>query len=154
MIPGVLVLSLLALPAPLQLALESEPGWFDPRPPRSALEAEARRFAQAWSNGDVQTLAGAFHPKGIRLNLPDEAHMRIQPRQAQAAIRSFLQRHPGGDARVTRVSLAGGDPHKGFAEIRWRARAQGIGEPVLFTIFVAFSLESGGWRVTEIRVFL
>jgi hypothetical protein len=95
-----------------------------------------------------------MNPSGIRLHLPGEEHMLIQPRQAQAALRSFLERYPGGEARVTRVSLAGGDPRKGFAEVRWRTRAQGIGEPVMFTLFVAFSLESEAWRVTEIRILL
>jgi len=78
--------------------------------------------------------------------------MTIQPRQAQAALRAFVGRYPGGDARVALVSPAGGDPRKGFAEIRWRSRAQGVGEPVTFTLFVAFSLEGQAWQVTEIRV--
>jgi hypothetical protein len=136
MIPGLLALVLLACPGP---------SW-------QALEGEAQRFAQAWAAGDVQALSRVFNPSGIRLHLPGEEHMTIQPRQAQAALRAFVGRYPGGDARVTRVSPAGGDPRKGFAEIRWRSRAQGVGEPVTFTLFVAFSLEGQAWQVTEIRV--
>jgi hypothetical protein len=120
--------------------------------PWQTLESEAQRFAQAWTAGDAQALGRALNPSGIRLHLPGEEHMTIQPRQAQAALRSFVGRYPGGDARITRVSLSGGDPRKGFAEIRWRARAQGVGEPVMFTLFVAFSFEREAWWVTEIRV--
>lgn len=138
-----------AYPGPLEGARGA-----DTAPVQSVLEAEAGRFAQAWSAGDAQALGRSLNPGGIRLHLPGEEHMLIQPRQAQAALRSFLEKYAGGEARVTRVSPAGGDPGKGFAEVRWRARAQGIGEPVMFTVFVAFSLESEGWRVTEIRVLL
>jgi hypothetical protein len=123
-----------------------------PGSPFQALESEAHRFAQAWTAGDAQALGRALSPSGIRLHLPGEEHMTIQQRQAQAALRSFVGRYPGGDAGVTRVSQSGGDPRKGFAEIRWRTRAQGMGEPVIFTLFVAFSFEREAWWVTEIRV--
>ena len=139
-------------PAGFQSALEVGTEFAVPAGFQSALEVEAGRFARAWGAGDAQALGRSMNPAGIRLHLPGEEHMLIQPRQAQAALRTFMGRYPGGDARVTRVSLAGGDPRKGFAEIRWRTRAQGMGEPAMFTLFVAYSLEDESWLVTEIRV--
>jgi hypothetical protein len=138
--------------APFQLTLEAETGGKGWDRFQLALEAETGRFAQAWASGDAQALGRVLNPAGIRLHLPGEEHMLIQPRQAQAALRAFLSRYPGGDARVTRVSAAGGDSRKGFAEIRWRTRSQGINEAVMFTLFVAFSLDGEVWRVTELRV--
>lgn len=157
MIPAVLALVLLAFapsPAVSSLFGTAEADLCGPAPPQSVLEVEASRFAQAWGAGDAVALGRTMNSAGIRLHLPGEEHMLIQPRQAQAALRSFMGRYPGGDARVTRVSLSGGDPRKGFAEIRWRTRAQGVGDLSTFTLFVAFSLEGEVWRVTEIRVLL
>jgi hypothetical protein len=156
-IPAVLALALLAFaPSPAVPSMSWKAGAHlsGPAPAQAVLEVEASRFAQAWGAGDAVGLGRTLNSAGIRLHLPGEEHMLIQPRQAQAALRSFMERYPGGDARVTRVSLSGGDPRMGFAEIRWRARAQGVGDPSTFTLFVAFSLEGEVWRVTEIRVLL
>jgi hypothetical protein len=55
-------------------------------------------------------------------------------------------------ARVSRVEEVGGDPRAGYAEIRWESRVMGTSEVVTRTIFVAFVVEGGTWRVTELRV--
>ena len=119
---------------------------------QSMLEGEALRFAQAWEREDTRLLGEVMVENGIRLHLPGENHVLIRPRQARAALRAFLERHTGGEARVTRVSLAGGDPEKGFAEIRWRTGSPGVAEPTIFTLFVAYAFENERWVVTEIRV--
>ena len=119
---------------------------------QSMLEGEALRFAQAWEREDTRLLGEVMVEDGIRLHLPGEDHILIRPRQAQAALGAFLERHIGGEAQVTRVSLAGGDPEKGFAEIRWRTGSPGAADPTIFTLFVAYALENESWAVTEIRV--
>ena len=90
--------------------------------------------------GDEASWSEGLAEEGIRLHLPDEEHLLIRPRQARAAW-SFLnvmrRRSPGN-----RVSLAGGDPEKGFAEIRWRTSSPGLTEPVIFTLFVGFSFSN------------
>ncbi|MFH1763678.1 MAG: nuclear transport factor 2 family protein [Gemmatimonadota bacterium] len=119
---------------------------------QSILEGEALRFAQAWEGEDLRLLGELMAEDGIRLHLPGEDHVLIRPRQARAALGAFLERYAGGEADLTRVSLAGGDLGKGFAEIRWRTGSPGVPEPVVFTLFVAFSSENDRWSVTEIRV--
>jgi hypothetical protein len=116
------------------------------------LEREAARFAQAWEGEDTRLLGEVMASGGIRLHMPGEQHVLIRPRQAQAALEAFLGRYEGGETAVTRVSMAGGDSGKGFAEIQWRTGSPGVPEPVIFTVFVAYALESGRWVVTEIRV--
>ena len=120
--------------------------------PQSVLEREALSFAQAWEREDIRLLGEVMAGKGIRLRLPGEEHVLIRPRQARAALGAFLERYAGGEAQVTQVSLTGGDPDKGFAEIRWRTGSTGVAEPVIFTLFVAYALENESWAVTEIRV--
>jgi hypothetical protein len=118
------------------------------------LAGEAARFAQAWVEGDTRVLEQAMNAEGIRLKLPDEEHLSILPRQAQAALGSFLGRHMKGEAQVARVALAEGDSGKGFAEVRWATGTQGVSEPMVFTIFFGFELQDLEWRITEIRVLI
>ena len=119
---------------------------------QSVLEGDALRFAQAWAQKDIRLLGEFMASTGIRLNLPAEEHLLIRPRQARAALGAFLERYSGGEAQVSRVSVSGGGPEKGFAEIRWRAGSPGVSEPVNFTLFVGYALMDETWAVTEIRV--
>ena len=119
---------------------------------QTPLEREAIRFAQAWEEEDTRLLGAIMARDGIRLHMPGEQHVLIRPRQAQAALQAFLDRYDGGETEVTRVSMAGGDSGKGFAEIQWRTGSPGVVEPVIFTVFVAYAFESESWVVTEIRV--
>ncbi len=119
---------------------------------QTVLEGEAEKVAYAWSEKDVEALAGLLAEDGIRLHLPDEEHAKISPRQARAAISSFLGRYGAGAVAVSRVSLSGGAGEKGFAEIRWRTSSPGLSDAVIFTVFVGFVQADGRWTVTEIRV--
>jgi hypothetical protein len=119
---------------------------------QSVLDGEALSFAQAWERQDTRLLGEVMAGNGIRLHLPGEDHVLIRPRQARAALGAFLRRYAGGEAQIMRVSLAGGNPEKGFAEIRWRTDSPGVAEPVVFTLFVAFAFENESWSVSEIRV--
>lgn len=140
--------ALLSLVPALLLALSAEAV----RAQDDALEERALGFAQAWVNGDGDELAGMMEPGGIRLHLQGEDHLSISPRQARASVLSFMERYEGGEAEISRVSQVGGDPSQGFAEIRWGCRVSGTAEPVIFTLFVAFSRSGSEWMVTEIRI--
>ncbi len=118
-----------------------------------ALDPAADRFVQAWLDGDISALGLMMRPAGIRLHLVGEDHLAIQPRQVQAALREFTAQYGGGEMVVSRVAPAGGDPSKGFADLLWLAPAPARGEVVTFTLFVAFTLEEGQWRITEIRIY-
>jgi hypothetical protein len=116
------------------------------------LEARAEWFARTWTEENAAALGSALLSQGIHLRLPGDEHVLIEPRQAEAAIRSFLQRYEGGEARVSQVSLTGGDPRKGFAEIQWQTRDLATSEAAVVTVFVGFGLEGETWRITEIRI--
>lgn len=120
--------------------------------PQPVLENEATRFSEAWGGKEVRELGQMMALDGIRLHLPGEEHHLISPRQAQAALGTFLDRHPAGELQVTRVTLAEGEPPRGFAEIQWQTGSPGVSEPVNFTLFVAYARLSESWYVTEIRV--
>jgi len=119
---------------------------------QTVLEREALEFAGAWVGKDTGLLGEAMTAEGIRLHLPGEDHLVIRPHQAQAALRAFLEGYSAGEARVTRVSVTGAGPDKGYAELRWTTGSPGISEPVIFTLFVAYALENESWSLTEIRV--
>jgi hypothetical protein len=116
------------------------------------LEGAADRVAQAWTTKDASVLGKLMAKEGIQLHLPEEEHLLIRPRQAQAALQVFLGRYLEGEAQVTRVSQAGVGAEKGFAEIRWRTGSPGLTDPVIFTLFIGFAQVDEGWVVTEIRV--
>ena len=141
-----MTLALLALCALVPGALAPGPG------AQSILEGEALRFAQAWVGEDLPLLGEIMAEDGIRLHLPGEDHVLIRPRQARAALGAFLELYSEGEAELTRVSLGVGNPGKGFAEIRWETGSPGVPEPVILTLFVAFSFVDDRWSVTEIRV--
>jgi hypothetical protein len=121
-------------------------------PQEVPLEQVALDFAQAWVDGDGGVLEAFMEVQGIRLYLIDEEHLVIPPHQARHSLTSFLGRYDGGEAEVIRVSEIGGDPNKGFAEIRWGCRVLGTSEPVIFTLFVALARRGDRWTVTEIRI--
>lgn len=120
--------------------------------PQPDLEEVVNRFAEGWGQEDVRALGSLMDPEGIRLILPGVEHALILPRHAQAALGAFLEGHSPGEIQITRISLAGGDPHKGFSELRWRTRGPGSSGSTTFTLFVAYAVDDDSWRVTEIRI--
>lgn len=116
-----------------------------------SLEDAAFEFAGLWG-GEVADLEGSLSPSGVRLQW--EAHQvgSLDPRHAMASIREYLGSREGAGVRVTRVQEVGGEPPKGYAEIRWKSRIQGTSDLVVRTVFVAFVSEDGMWRVSELRV--
>ena len=74
------------------------------------------------------------------------------PQRAGASIREYLENREAASARVSRTGEVGGEPPRGFAEIRWESRFRGMSEMVTRTLFVAFVYEDGAWRVAELRV--
>ena len=123
-----------------------------PGPGQQTLEAEAQRFSAAFLAKDADGLGQTLSDEGILLHLPGEKHNRLNPRQAQAALGAFLHRYSEGETEVRGVSRAAGDDGRGFAEILWRTGSPGAGEPVIFTVFVAYAKVAASRNLTEIRV--
>lgn len=120
--------------------------------PQTGPRDQAEAFARAWVERDGGALRGAMATGGILLHLPGEEHALLRPRQAEAALMTFLERYAPGRTELTRLSPAGEDQDQAFAEIMWETGSTGITEPVIFTLFLAYSLGDEGWTVTEIRV--
>jgi hypothetical protein len=121
-------------------------------PQQVVLDQAVQRFAGAWIEKDTPLLRSFLAQDGIRLRLPDEEHQLLRPRQAQAAFDTYLGKYEGGAAEVRMVSIAEGNPDRGFAELRWRTRSPGLSDPVILTLFLAYAREGERWVVTEIRI--
>lgn len=117
-----------------------------------SLEEAASAFARRWGAGEVSSLEESLSRGGVRLQWEARQVGSLDPRHAGASIREYLGSREGVATRVTRVEEVGGDPPKGYAEIRWESRIQGTSDVLARTVFVAFVSEDGGWRVTELRV--
>ena len=116
------------------------------------LEQAATRFAAQWAAGDVSTLQDRFSLNGLRLQWEARPLGALAPPRAGASIREYLGNREGTSARVSRFGEVGGEPPRGFAEIRWESRIRGMSEMVVRTVFVGFVYEDGAWRVAELRV--
>ena len=117
-----------------------------------SLEAAASAFASRWGAGDVSSLEGSLSHGGVRLQWEARQVGSLDPRHAVASMREYMGSREGVSTGVTRVEEVGGEPPKGYAEIRWESRIQGTSDVLARTVFVAFVSEDGRWRVTEVRV--
>ena len=116
------------------------------------LEQAAAGFARQWAAGDVSGLQSRFSQSGVRVQWEARPLGSLSPQRAGASIREYLGNREAASARVSRVEEVGGEPARGFAEIRWESRMRGGSEMVTRTVFVAFVFEDGDWRVAELRV--
>jgi hypothetical protein len=116
------------------------------------LEQAAAAFAQQWAAGDVSRLQSRFSQSGVRIQWEVRPLGALSPQRAGASIREYLKDREAASAGVSRTGDVGGEPPRGFAEIRWESRNRGMSEMVTRTVFVAFVYEDGAWRVAELRV--
>ncbi len=117
-----------------------------------SLEDAAETFADRWGGSEFAGLEGSLSPAGVRIQWEARHVGSLDPRHAVASIREYMGSREAVATRVTRVEEVGGEPRKGYAEIRWESRIQGTSDILARTVFVAFISEGGGWRVTELRV--
>ena len=117
-----------------------------------SLADAASAFAGLWGGGGVSGLEGSMSRSGVRLQWEGRQVGSLDPQHAVASIREYMGSREAAGTRVTRVEAVGGEPPKGYAEIRWESRIQGTSDVVARTVFVAFVSENGAWRVTELRV--
>ena len=116
------------------------------------LEQAAAAFAAQWSAGDVSRLESRFSQSGVRVQWEDRPLGALSPERAGASIREYLGTREAQSVQVSRTGEVGGEPLRGFAEIRWESRIRGMSEIVTRTVFVAFVYEDGAWWVAELRV--
>ena len=116
------------------------------------LEEAATGFATQWAASDVSRLQSLFSQSGVSIQWEARPLGALSPQRAGASIREYLENREAASARVSQVGEVGGEPPRGFAEIRWESRIRGMSEMVTRTVFVAFVYEDGNWRVAELRV--
>jgi hypothetical protein len=116
------------------------------------LDQALARIAGAWHRGDAGTIAGLAARTGISLDVDGRPAGPLQARQAAAVIRRIFEDRESVSARANMTRVVGGAPERAFGEISWTTRARGTTIPERATIFVAFVLEDGRWRITEIRL--
>jgi hypothetical protein len=116
------------------------------------LEEAAAQFAAQWAVGNVSQLQSCFSQSGARIQWEARPLGAFSPQRASASILEYLENREAASARVSRIGEVGGEPPRGFAEIRWESRIQGMSEMVTRTVFVAFVYEDGVWRVAELRI--
>jgi len=119
---------------------------------QETLSQVVSRFSQAWVDGDLEAIGQLVASAGVHITLGGQDYHVLTERQALATIRVLLRQYEGRDFEVTRTSELGGAPSRGISEVAWNAVDRGSGEPVLRTLFIAFILESGSWRVEDLRV--
>jgi hypothetical protein len=121
--------------------------------PSVPLERFMARVARLWLDRDAAGLA-ALAPANGRMIFsagPDPAET-VQSRHAAAALRSLFNERETVSVRPSRVTVAGGRPLQGFAEITWASRSRGIAAQQTSSIYVGAVWEDGEWRIRELRV--
>lgn len=140
----------LAVVAAAALAAASSPGALPAQ--ERGLESVASLLAQVWDAGDAEGIAAFVSRSGARVDLGESRKGSLAPRQAASVLRRLFLHQHRGSASLARSSVVGGEPPRGFAELRWRTTTDGTTEPELRTVFVGFVREEGRWRVAEIRL--
>lgn len=116
------------------------------------MESALQTFLTAWQDQDGSRLESALQSSGVTLRMGPESHGPVQPRQAAAALRQYMEDRSPGEFRIRRMSSAGGEPERGFAEVEWSTVVRGTTEPVGYTVFVGMERSDRGWAVQEVRI--
>lgn len=144
MIRPLLLLPLLALFLP---AVAQTPGRAD-----VPLETFVQQVTHLWGEGDVGGLMELTAGGGRLVLDTGSGTEAVNDRHAAAALRALFAERESVAARPVRVTVAGGTPPRGFAEVAWTFRTRGVPEPQSRSIYVGAIREDGGWRLTELRV--
>jgi hypothetical protein len=141
--PAMLVL-VLALLAPRALAAQGR---------GAPLEGFVASVARLWAAGDAAGISALAPADGrIVLDLGTGQAEAVEARHAAAALRDLFRGRATLSVRAAQVTLAGGEPVRGFGELAWLSRPRGVTDTESTTVYVGAVWESGGWRVRELRV--
>jgi hypothetical protein len=117
---------------------------------QSGLPDLTERLARSWS-ADLSAWRDRMSGE-VTVFVHGESHQGLTARQAVATLRSVQAQHRAGDVRIARVTDAGGDPRRGFAELEWETVARGTSEAARYTVFIGLTWTGGAWRIQEVRV--
>ena len=135
----------------LALALCSPRALAAQRP--APLEGFVAGVARLWAAGDAGALTGLAPADGrIVLDLGRGGAGSVEARHVAAALRDLFREREHVSVRPTQVTIAGGEPLRGFGELTWVSRPRGVSDPETSTVYVGAVWEPGGWKVREIRL--
>jgi hypothetical protein len=119
----------------------------------SSLSGFVATVARLWAAGDADALVElAPDDARILLDLAGEGPGEVQPRNAAAALRRLFADRETVTVRPTGATVSGGTPLRGFGELTWVARPNGVSETLSSVVYVGGVWEDGGWRIRELRV--
>lgn len=137
------LLCILTLLAPRALAAQ--------RP--APLEGFVASVARMWAAGDAGGITGLAPADGrIVLDLGTGGAESVEARHVAAALRELFRDRSTVSVRATQVTIAGGEPLRGFGELSWTSRPRGVSDSETRSVYVGTVLEADGWKVRELRV--
>jgi hypothetical protein len=138
------LLCALVLLAPRALAAQGRP---------APLEGFVASVARLWQAGDAAAISELAPGDGrIVLDLGAGQAEAVEARHAAAALRDLFRGRTTLSVRAAQVTLAGGEPLRGFGELAWVSRPRGVTDSESATVYVGAVWEPGGWRIRELRV--
>lgn len=133
-----------ALPAPRALAAQGR---------TAPLEGFVAQVARLWTAGDAAGITALAPQDGrIVLDLGTGQAEAVEARHAAAALRDLFRGRATLSVRAAQVTVAGGEPLRGFGELAWVSRPRGVTDTESTSVYVGAVWEPGGWRVRELRV--
>jgi hypothetical protein len=117
------------------------------------LEGFVAEVARTWAAGDAAGIT-ALAPADDRivLDLGTGQAEAVEARHVAAALRDLFRERTTLSARATQVTIAGGEPLRGFGELTWVSRARGVTDTETAKVYVGAVWESSGWKIRELRV--
>jgi hypothetical protein len=117
------------------------------------LEGFVASVARLWAEGDAGALVELAPEDGrIVLDLGDGRAGAVEARHVAAALRDLFRQRDNVSVRPTQVTLAGGQPVRGFGELAWVSRPRGVTSNEAATVYVGAVWEGGRWKIREIRL--
>jgi hypothetical protein len=117
------------------------------------LEGFVGSVARLWTAGDAAGISALAPEDGrIVLDLGTGQALAVDAHHAAAALRDLFRGRVTLSVRAAQMTLAGGEPPRGFGELAWLSRPRGVTDAESTTVYVGAVWESGAWRIRELRV--
>jgi hypothetical protein len=129
---------------PARAAAQGEP---------APLQVFVADVARLWAAGDADGIVALAPADGrITLDVGEGGSGPVQRRQAAAALRDVFGGRTQVSVRAERATVSGGNPIRGFGELRWESRPRGVTTTQREVVFVGVVWEGRAWRVRELRI--
>lgn len=120
--------------------------------PRLPLEQFIQQVAWLWNVSDVGSLVDLL-PDDQRVLLDTGSGSEaVNARHAAAALRNLFEGRENVGTRAVQVTISGGSPPRGFAQLAWAYRTRGASAPMSRSVYVAALWDGTAWRISELRV--